>query len=155
MVQQLLDEVTERLNILEELPRKVSVEISRLDKEQCDLLHMIELSGKFSACDGYKLAKRLQDIRIERREAKNIKESVDKSRSTIDKYRTLRKSLVDTSRVVGEATQTQGARTYTTRVVDSMDDIAKLNSVNKTNMRFKPNNKMSRIDSLFKQIEGN
>lgn len=152
MVQQLLDEVTERLNILEELPKKVKLELTRLEQEQCDLLHMIEL-GKFNACEGYKLAKRLQDIRVERREIKNIKENIEKSRSTIDKYKTIRKSLVDTRRAVSETTQTQGARTYTTRVIDGKDDIAKLNSVNKTNMRFKPNNKMSKLDSLFKQIE--
>ena len=115
---------------------------------------MIEL-GRFNACEGYKLAKRLQDIRVERREIKNIKENIEKSRSTIDKYKTIRKSLVDTRRTVSETTQTQGARTYTTRVIDGKDDIAKLNSVNKTNMRFKPNNKMSRIESLFEQIESN
>lgn len=151
MVQKLIDDIVNNLNILEELPKKVNAELSRLDKEQCDVLHMIEF-GRFNACDGYKLAKRLQDIRLERRDIKNIKEKVEKSKSTIDKYRSLKQSLNKSSKFVSEVDYTQGKKTYTARVVDNNDDITKLRSVNKTGIRFKNNKETNRMNSLFEQI---
>lgn len=60
--QKLSDMVGNRENLLNQL--------SQVDLEICDLLHYIEFYN-FSACDGYKLAKRIQIARDKRRIIKN------------------------------------------------------------------------------------
>ncbi|KNE22458.1 hypothetical protein [Virgibacillus pantothenticus] len=45
-------------------------QIKELEGEELDLLHQIELT-RFNARDGYKIAKRIQEIRQERRRLKN------------------------------------------------------------------------------------
>lgn len=152
MVQQLLDEITEKLNILENLPSQTYSNLSTLDKEQSDVLHMIEF-GNFNACEGYKLAKRLQEIRWARRNAKDTIEKIKKSQSTIDKYKSLKQSLQKSSMAVCEVSESHENRKYKTRVIDSKDDIANLRSVNKTDIKFRVNKQVDRMTELFGQIE--
>ncbi|MFU0790679.1 MAG: hypothetical protein ACFWT6_12070 [Virgibacillus proomii] len=44
--------------------------IKQLENEQTDLLHLLELT-KFNARDGYKISKRIQELRQERRKLKD------------------------------------------------------------------------------------
>lgn len=48
---------------------------SKIDREISDILHYIEFYP-FNACDGYKLAKDLRDLRLKRRDVKNQLEAI-------------------------------------------------------------------------------
>lgn len=50
--------------------------LSQVDLEICDVLHFLEFFN-FSACEGYKLAKLLKDLRVKRREIKNEIKRID------------------------------------------------------------------------------
>jgi hypothetical protein len=57
-------------NEIEIEAENLSKELSKYDLMEQDVLHMIE-SENFNAAEGYCLAKKLQDIRINRRNIKN------------------------------------------------------------------------------------
>lgn len=48
---------------------------SKIDKEISDILHYIEFYS-FNACEGYKLAKELKELRLKRRDIKNQLEAI-------------------------------------------------------------------------------
>lgn len=58
------------LNKFEDRKNLLVNSLSELDLEQQDLLHYIE-NEKFNAVDGYKLSKKIKEIRTERRKVKN------------------------------------------------------------------------------------
>lgn len=49
---------------------------SKIDQEISDILHYIEFYS-FSACDGYKLAKELKELRLKRRDIKNQLQAIN------------------------------------------------------------------------------
>jgi hypothetical protein len=49
---------------------------SKVDQEISDILHYIEFFS-FNACEGYKLAKRLKELRLRRRDIKNQLEAIE------------------------------------------------------------------------------
>lgn len=49
---------------------------SKIDREISDILHYIEFYS-FNACQGYKLAKELKELRLKRRDIKNQLEAID------------------------------------------------------------------------------
>lgn len=154
MIQQLLDEITEKLNILEGLPKRLNSELSQIDKEEQDVIHIMRC-GNFNACDGYKLSNRVYEIGLERTRIKNTRSELDRARLAIDKYKSLKQSLEKSKLGVKEAKLTNSKKVYSTRVIDSKDDIAKLRSVNKTDIRFRVNKQVDRMTELFGQIESN
>lgn len=58
------------LNEFEDNKEQLVQELSTCDLKEQDVLHYIELE-KFNCVDGYKLAKKLKEIRQERRKVKN------------------------------------------------------------------------------------
>lgn len=52
-------------------------EIHKTDVTQCDILHEIENSDKLGAVEGYKLYKKLRDLRKHRRELKNQQQLIE------------------------------------------------------------------------------
>ena len=58
------------LKTIKENEAWLSHALSEIDKEIVDIEHYIELYP-FSACEGYKLAKKIKDLRVKRREIKN------------------------------------------------------------------------------------
>ncbi len=46
---------------------KLRKNLSEIDKLESELLHQLENEDRLSACDGYKFAKALKDVRVKRR----------------------------------------------------------------------------------------
>lgn len=67
-----------------------------INQEQQDILHIIE-TVSFNASQGFTLAKRLQEIRIERRDIKNRIEELKKIESTVKHFDISFKSNISTS----------------------------------------------------------
>ena len=68
-----IEEVINAIDILNKFEDRKSILISNLsdlDLEEQDLLHYIE-TEKFNAVEGYKLSKKIKEIRLERRKVKN------------------------------------------------------------------------------------
>lgn len=65
-----IDSFTQRLSDMVGDKKELLNQLSQVNLEICDLLHYIEFYN-FSACDGYKLAKRIQIARDKRRIIKN------------------------------------------------------------------------------------
>ena len=151
MVNKLVEEITQKLLILESLPEVISGEISRLDKEQEYMLHLIELT-KANASEGYKLYQKMHNIRNDRRKYKEMQEEIFKVSSVLGQHKTLRQSLQKTVNNIGELNNRQEKRVYGTRSISSNDNIAKLKSVNKTDIKFKTNPRINRMNELFEQI---
>ncbi|WP_077317599.1 hypothetical protein [Virgibacillus proomii] len=73
---------------IRDIPKTYKANVSRikeLEDEQLDLLHQIELT-KFNARDGYKIAKRIQEIRQERRRLKNENSQLKHLESIVSKW---------------------------------------------------------------------
>ncbi len=68
-----IEEVINAIDILNKFEDRKSIlinNLSDLDLEEQDLLHYIE-TEKFNAVEGYKLSKKIKEIRLERRKVKN------------------------------------------------------------------------------------
>lgn len=152
LVSKLVEEITQKLLILESLPEVISSEISRLDKEQEDMLHLIELT-KANASEGYKLYQKMHNIRNDRRKYKEMQEEIFKVSSVLGQHKTLRQSLEKTANNINKLNEAQGKREYGARSININDSVAKLKSVNKTDIKFKTNPRVDRMNELFKQIE--
>lgn len=79
---------------------------ANIDKEIVDVYHTIELST-FNACEGYKLAKRLQDTLKRRRVIKDSEAMLP--------------LLADTAKNIKKAAESKNKRTYTYRVVTDLE----------------------------------
>lgn len=53
------------------------------NRQQCDLLHKIE-DSHFNACEGYKLAKQIKNVREKRRQVKNALRFIEKAQGSLD-----------------------------------------------------------------------
>ena len=65
-----IDLFSKQMNKIDAYQSELNSIVSHTDLELVDMLHYIELH-KFSACEGYKLCKKIQEICDRRREAKN------------------------------------------------------------------------------------
>lgn len=68
-----LEEIIKAINVLStfEDSKEIAIdELSKSDQEISDLLHFLE-NEKFNARDGYKIAKKIKEVRTKRRTAKN------------------------------------------------------------------------------------
>lgn len=68
-----IEEVINAIDILNKFEDRKSIlinNLSDLDLEEQDLLHYIE-TEKFNAVEGYKLSRKIKEIRLERRKVKN------------------------------------------------------------------------------------
>jgi predicted nucleic acid-binding Zn-ribbon protein len=57
--------------------KRLRKNLSEVDKLENEILHQLENENKLSACDGYKFAKALKDVRVKRREIKQNLEEQD------------------------------------------------------------------------------
>ena len=85
---------------------RLTQKLSKYDKMQEVILHKIE-NDKFSACDGYKLAKEIKDIREQRRLVKNeitplslLKKSIEEQKNNLIK---VNKSIESSARKLSNA----------------------------------------------------
>jgi len=69
------EQLLEIFNNIKQDYNDLNNELSQADLKQQDILHKIE-NTNFNACDGYKLAKMIHDVRIKRREIKNELETL-------------------------------------------------------------------------------
>ena len=65
-----LNTLSQMLNDMESNHDYLLNQLSEIDKEICDLMHYIEFYS-FSASDGYKLARKIKECRLKRRDIKN------------------------------------------------------------------------------------
>lgn len=71
-----IDSLSSKLSTLQGNKEWLLEEESNIDKQISDILHFIEFNS-FSACEGYKLCKALQGLRLKRREVKNELELIN------------------------------------------------------------------------------
>ncbi|MEB3103064.1 hypothetical protein [Ferviditalea candida] len=84
------------------------------DKEYNDLTHALELIS-FSAVEGYKLAKQMQDNRIRRRNAKNLREQLQPLFELVNKNQVFFRELKNVHAQIETTIGIQQKRTYTPR----------------------------------------
>lgn len=90
--------------------------LKRCDQETQDLLHVIEFSN-FSASEGYRLARELQEVRRLRREIKNEQEVLQPIVKDFLKYGKITdKNISKTIGDIRSIESKQERRTYTMRV---------------------------------------
>ena len=82
--------------------------LSKLEQEMQDLLHYVEMSKNKNALDGFKLYKRLCDVRRERR---SIKNEIDLLQPVYD--------LFHGTKVLDQLTQVQGTCRTTKQAIDN------------------------------------
>lgn len=144
---QLLDQVeTEYKNLTEQH--------SKCDKIEQDILHKVENSN-FNACEGFYLAKNLQEVRRYRRLVKNEIPTMDALKSYIN-IKQLKSQFENTLKNINTAEEKLGKK-YHPKILKGENkngvNLVKLRAVNQVpNLKFKPNKKQERIEELFKQI---
>jgi DNA repair ATPase RecN len=101
-------------------------EINRYDIEIQDVEHVIE-SLDFNASQGYALAKRLQEIRRERREIKNRLEMQTSMKSVLKAYKSgLKSTFEQTLKNVENLEKAQPIRKYKLRKLTDLEVFNKL-----------------------------
>jgi len=96
-------------------------EITKLQEETQDLLHMIEMVN-FNARDGYKLSKALKEVRKRRRELKDENQLLEPIVPLLKKYRN---ELNNMDKILGEIRKRerlQDVRGYRCRVRDDLQE---------------------------------
>ena len=93
--------------------KNLSTENSKTDLMMQDILHKIEFEN-FNACEGYKLAKQIKDVRAERRQYKNELEAMQ---SLMDSIKPTIKTIKKVEGKVIEIERKQKAKTYKPRVL--------------------------------------
>lgn len=74
-VTEMIQGLSEQFRTMQDNTKWLEQQLSESDQEILDLLHYIEFYD-FNACEGYKLAKKLKNIRLKRRNAKNQLEAI-------------------------------------------------------------------------------
>lgn len=85
-------------------------DIQKYDLIQEDILHLIEFN-KFNACEGYMLSKRLQELRVLRRNAKNERQALQ---SLITK---IEPTLQNTKKAIDKIEKSFNNKTYNPRII--------------------------------------
>jgi hypothetical protein len=104
-----------------ESTKELVEELSRVDKMQSDVLHIIEFLN-FNASEGFKFSKMLQVIRKARRKIKNRMEERDSMKALVQVYEQafkgeLEKSIKDTEKLI----QIQNNRSYRLRELTELE----------------------------------
>lgn len=89
-------------------------EIESTNDETQDILHDIELSN-FNAAEGYFMAKKIQDVRRRRRQAKDEMEKLNMIYTYISQNQNIRQKLLDISRKIKTREENQQHRIYAPR----------------------------------------
>ena len=85
-------------------------DIQKYDLMQEDILHLIEFN-KFNACEGYMLSKRLKELRILRRNAKNERQALQ---SLITK---IEPTLQNTKKAIDKIEKSFNNKKYNPRII--------------------------------------
>lgn len=85
-------------------------DIQKYDLMQEDILHLIEFN-KFNACEGYMLSKRLQELRVLRRNAKNERQALQSLISKIEP------TLKSTKKAIDKIEKSFNKKTYNPRII--------------------------------------
>ena len=85
-------------------------DIQKYDLIQEDILHLIEFN-KFNACEGYMLSKRLQELRVLRRNAKNERQALQ---SLITK---IEPTLQNTKKAIDKIEKSFNNKKYNPRII--------------------------------------
>jgi len=96
--------------------KNLSTENSKTDLMMQDILHKIEFEN-FNACEGYKLAKQIKDVRAERRQYKNELEAMQ---SLMDSIKPVIKTVRNAENKVIEIERKQKVRTYKPKVLKAL-----------------------------------
>lgn len=107
------------LNNIETEFVQCSNELSKYDKMQQDILHKIE-DGNFNAAQGYKLAKAIQNIRVQRRIVKNEIEPLIQLKSVTSNSL---KGLVKVEDAIIKKEEIQQRSKYHPRVLKNESDL--------------------------------
>lgn len=97
-------------------------EISDLEGEQQDLLHIIELTN-FDACKGFKYSKELQRVRKRRRELKDENELLENLYKFANDNTKLRNSVNTVKHKYKETLNVHANRSYRFRTREDVNDI--------------------------------
>ncbi|SFL39457.1 hypothetical protein SAMN04487943_101331 [Gracilibacillus orientalis] len=111
-------------NAIRDLPdtfNKNKNEVSQLENEIQDLLHVIEFSS-FNAHEGWKLSKQLKKARTKRRTLKNENEQIEPLLSFCKKTRNYLGELDDVIQDIHQVKKNQKNRTYRCRVLEDLQN---------------------------------
>lgn len=121
------------------------------NKEEQIVLHRLE-NFNFNACEGYHIAKQLQDIRVKRRKIKDETASLDSLNSNANFFKELKKQLQYKFKTLDNIEENRGKK-YHSKISKNLivkDNLEKLKSVNQTNISF--HNEQDHIEGLLKQV---
>ena len=94
--------------------------INQLDLLTQDLLHQIEFKN-YNVCDGYKLYKELQEVRLERRRLKDENQVIHSAYEFISKDKKLISQLGNIQGVMKKIEEGQQNRVYKPRIKTELE----------------------------------
>lgn len=149
-INQLLNQVDVEHNLL-------AKEQLRLEQATQDLLHEMELTT-FNACEGYYLAKRIKDIRIQRREIKNELNELTALKTFASKGQ-FRCELDNVVKSIELKEKAKEKALYAPRVLNDIKlcdrgyqkKSKQLQKVNQTNIKFHP--EVDKVEQLLAQVQ--
>lgn len=119
---QLLDDFKSLIGNIAKVESVLKAEETKMNNEQQDLLHEIELS-ELNAAELIKIASRLRKLRKERRKVKDKLEYIRTLRTFTDKYNNNFKTYVDITNIKKQLEtleKEQATRIYRPRVLDDL-----------------------------------
>ena len=161
-----IDEMNKLFNNINSEIERIKEEQQEIDHQETDVRHFIE-NEKFNASRGYYLAKQLKEIRNTRRDLKNEIEVLNTFKTQVidmcsDKLiktsSTVKNKWNQLSNAKENKVYVPRSKKYTihipiTQVETKTNNIQKLRSVNKTNIKFGNNKQLENLNNLFNQIE--
>lgn len=102
---------------IDEIHAALTDDITVADRQTQDILHEIEF-GNFNAVEGYHLAKKIQQVRQSRREAKNQREAIAYFKKFADDHKNTPVLLAKILQQMKQVKQNQETRVYTPRTQD-------------------------------------
>lgn len=119
-------QIIEAFEFVKTVWEKAKEEQELCDHEYNDLTHGLELI-KFNACEGYKLAKQLQNNRIRRRKAKNTLEQLKPLYEVFKKHQGFLRELKKAQAEIATTYDIQQKRIYTPRVRTDLQEALEKN----------------------------
>lgn len=145
--------------------KNVNENNSKFDLMEQDILHKIE-NYNFNACEGFYLAKSLQEIRKQRRKNKEEYQTIQSLKSFIGKHKQWKVEL-DTVLKNIKSVEDKMGKDYKPRVLkeenillnqtqnNNPNNLNKLRKVNQTNIKFRSRPQYEKVTELLKQISTN
>lgn len=126
-----INDLTNSINSLFSTREEIVSRLSSVDQKNSDINHILEIAN-FNVCEGYKLAKKQQDILRKRREIKYELQRVDKIIGSVGGFATVSK-LEKAKEFVYIMKDEKEIDGYTVKSINREDSLLKLKCVTNNN----------------------